>query len=546
MNGTPVESTLPRRLLPALTVAFLLFAPQFAALEAPRNRYFLFWGVADTLTLCLAVVLLAATGLLAGGLIDRLGGPALHTVREQLFALLFLISVAVNLPRIARAPFLLPILHPHRDAAIVVLKCLLALLGAAWLWLLLFRRTFLVRAARTTGLILSPLVPIVMGQTFVFESYAVREDPIPAATAASTAGGTPIVFIVFDEWSYERSTSGDDFIDTQPALRALRGESFFFAHAASPATTTHISLPRILFQSDEFNTLPGVMVSRRDVPGQPGRHEEIITPSAESGRGPASLFAAPRRAGYTACMLGFYLPYRRILGDQVDMVRTFSDYPRGEGFLDRLLINVAQTPQYWRLPGVSTLWKQAYAPIFSRHWLRLNGRLLAAFESVVDHVAPRSFIFLHYPAPHAPFIYDAAGAYRGPFAIHSSMTEDIDIDIMDGTPGDYHQSLGHLDRVVARIVARLRAAGRYDDALIIMTSDHAWRGDPALHHETDDTRVSHVPLIVKAPGQTSPRTIEDPVQVDRIAPLVDAAVRGGLDEEGAARIIAAITHPGSP
>jgi len=544
MNGAPGDSTLPRRLLPALTVAFLLFAPQFAALEAPRNRYFLFWGVLDTLSLCLAVLLLAAAGLLVGGLIDRRGGPALRAIRDQLFALLFLLAVAVNLPRIARAPFLLEILHPHRDAAIVVLESLLALLAGLWFWLLLFRRRLLHRAARTASLILSPLVPILMIQTLCFESYVVRQDSIPAAAADTPAGGTPIVLIVFDEWSYDRSVTGGDFLADLPALRALRAESFFFARAASPATTTHLALPLLLFQTDDYRSLPGVMYSSRDFPGALGWREEIIAPAAGPGRAPESLFASPRRAGYQACLLGFYLPYRHILGDQVDMVRTFSDYPRGDGFTERLLLNVAQTPQYWRLPGISTLWKQAYARVFSRHWLRLNDRLLADFEMLAGRVAPRTFIFLHYPVPHAPFIYDAGGAYRGPFAVHSTATEDIDADIMNGSPEDYHQSLGHLDRVVARIVARLRAAGRYDDALVIMTSDHAWRNDPAIRHE-DHARVRHVPLLVKAPGQRSPRTVEDPVALTRIAPLLEAAEHGDLNEAAAARLIDTIARRGA-
>jgi hypothetical protein len=545
MSDAPADATLPRQILPGLTVAFLFFAPQLAALEASRNRYFLFWGAADTLSLCVAVLLVAAVGLSVGGLIDRRGGPGLRAAKDQAFVILFLLAAAVNLPRLASAPFMLGILHPHRDAAIVVLQSLLALLAGMWLWLQLFRRPLLIRAARTACLILSPLVPIVIGQTFFFERYAMRQDPIPAAAADRSAGGTPIIFVVFDEWSYEASTADEDFLADLPALRALRAESFFFTRAESPATTTYISLPRLLFQTDDYRSLPGVMYSWRDFPGELGLREEFVTPAAEPGRAPESLFAAPRRAGYKACLLGFYLPYRLILGDQVDMVRSYSDYPRGDGFAERFLMNVAQTPQYWRLPGISALWKRAYALVFSRHWLRLNERLLADFEMLAGRISSRSIVFLHYPVPHAPFIYDAGGAYRGPFMINSRLSEDIDVDIMGGTPDDYHQSLGHLDRVVGRMVARLRETGRYDDALVIMTSDHAWRNDPALQHETNDSRVRHVPLLVKAPGQTSPRTITDPVALSRIAPLLEAAARGGLDVNETARLIAAIAH-GAP
>jgi sulfatase-like protein len=540
MSPVPEERTVLRRVLPSLTVSFLLFAPQFAALEAPRNRYFLFWNRTDTLTLCLAVVLVAAAGLAVSLLVDRRGGPGLRSFRDQVFAVLFLVAIAVNLPRAARAPFMLEFLHPHRDAAIAVLECLLALLAVAWIWLLLFRRRFLCGAARVACLVLSPLAPIVMVQTWFAPGYAFPREPIPTAAADDPPGGTPILLVVFDEWSYERSTTGDDFLAELPSLRAVRAGSFFFTHATSSASSTYTSIPELLYQTADYRSIPGVIVSWRDFPEVLPLHHEIVNPPAGTGGSRDTLFSMPQRSGYLTCVVGFYLPYRRILGDQVDYVRTYSDYPRGDGFEDRFLQNVAQSPQYWRLPGISTAWKKAYAEVFSEHWLRLNQRLLDDFETLESGTGPRTMVFLHLPVPHAPFIYDAEGAYTGPFPIHSRMSEDIDADIMDGSPDDYHRSLGHLDRVVARLVERLRAHGRYDDALIILTSDHAWRNDPTLPH-TPGPRVRHVPLLVKAPGQRSPHTVDGPVVLSRIGPLVQAAVAGTLDEAAAARLIETIT-----
>ena len=544
MSPVQEERTVLRRVLPSLTVSFLLFAPQFAALEAPRNRYFLFWNRADTLSLCLAVVLLGAAGLAVSLFVDRRGSPGLRSLRDQAFAMLFLVAVAVNLPRAARAPFMLEFLHPHRDAAIVVLEALLALLAGAWFWLLLFRRRFLCGAAQVACLVLSPLAPIVMVQTLLAPGYAFPLQPIPTAAVGDPSAGTPIILIVFDEWSYERSTTGDDFLPDLPSLRAVRAGSYFFTQASASASSTYTSIPELLYQTADYRSIPGVIVSWRDFPDVLPLHQEIINPPAVTGGGRETLFSMPQRTGYLTCVLGFYMPYRRILGDQVDYVRTYSDYPRGDGFGERFLLNVAQSPQYWRLPGISTAWKKAYAEIFSRHWLRLNERLLTDFETLESGVGPRTMVFLHLPVPHAPFIYDAEGAYTGPFPIHSRMTDDIDADIMDGSAHDYHRSLGHLDRVVARLVGRLRAAGRYDDALVIMNSDHAWRNDPSLPH-TPGPRVRHVPLLVKAPGQRSPHTVDAPMVLNRIGSLVQAAAAGTLDESAAARLIEAITATGT-
>jgi sulfatase-like protein len=109
--------------------------------------------------------------------------------------------------------------------------------------------------------------------------------------------------------------------------------------------------------------------------------------------------------------------------------------------------------------------------------------------------------------------------------------------VMAGTPDDYRRSLGHLDRVVDRVVRTLKDAGWYDRALLVMTSDHAWRNDPNLINTIDHPGMRHVPLLIKVPGQRTPGTVESPVELNRLNPLFEAAVRGALDPEGAAHIV---------
>jgi hypothetical protein len=534
------------RWLPAVVVVFLFFAPQLAALALERNRYFLFWSGVDTLALAVAVALLSLAAIAAGALVNRAGSPLLRELRDQAMVALFGLGVVVNLLPLLHVPILFNFLRHHRSIGTLTLRGLLAASLVTWALLLFYRRAFLPHLTRTACVILSPLIPIVLVPAFAWNSWYVSPDPIPATAPARS--GTPVFVFVFDEWSFVRSVEGGDFLADLPHLRELRGKSFFFTNARSPSRTTYLSMPELLFQTHDFPSLPHVFLSRSDFPDRvkADAPEDSITPAAAAGAAPPSLFTLARHQDYATYMLGYYLPYRRILGDDVGLVRSFSDYPRGSNFADKLVEATIQNPHYWRLPLLSRLWKVAYSRIFSRHWVHLNARLFEDFESVAGASPERSFVFVHFPSPHAPFVLDPEGRYRGPFPIFSNMSEDIDTDIMGGDPEDYHVSLRHLDTVVGRIIDRLRSVGRFDNALIIMTSDHSWRNDPNFPRSLPAELVRHVPLIIKTPGQTRPETIDAPLDGSHLGPLIDLALHGGLDESAAGRMIATLTDSGLP
>lgn len=71
----------------------------------------------------------------------------------------------------------------------------------------------------------------------------------------------------------------------------------------------------------------------------------------------------------------------------------------------------------------------------------------------------------------------------------------------------YDAELFRVDREIGRFLTALKASGRYDDALIVVTADHGesfyehgfWQHSEVIYNE-----VSHIPLIVKWPGN-SPR-----------------------------------------
>ncbi len=109
--------------------------------------------------------------------------------------------------------------------------------------------------------------------------------------------------------------------------------------------------------------------------------------------------------------------------------------------------------------------------------------LSAALDWLEDSAGSPFFLFLHLYEPHAPYNPPA------PFA--------------DRYDDPYDGEVAAADHVVGSLIRRLQELDLYDDALVILLSDH---GEGLMDHGEMDhlifvyREVLHVPLIVKVPG----------------------------------------------
>jgi arylsulfatase A-like enzyme len=111
----------------------------------------------------------------------------------------------------------------------------------------------------------------------------------------------------------------------------------------------------------------------------------------------------------------------------------------------------------------------------------------------------------------------------------------------------YEAEIGSLDDEVGRLLAGLKAAGRYDEALIVVLSDHGeLLGENGFFSHTSrlDSELIEIPLLVKQPFQDQAR------RVGRIASLVDVfptlLLAAGLRPESAIDgrpLLAELTSP---
>jgi len=143
---------------------------------------------------------------------------------------------------------------------------------------------------------------------------------------------------------------------------------------------------------------------------------------------------------------------------------------------------------------------------------------------LIDNTPPNSLAFIHLKLPHWPFVFKEDGTYFG----HSGTNALGPVDL-EG----YRRNLQFLDLVVSRITSRLRTAGKFDQTLLILTSDHGLTLPPQ-HQDPDMTRV---PLIVKLPGQERGYIVDTPVTNNQLGPLIEQVLRGEVDEQGWLRSI---------
>ncbi len=93
--------------------------------------------------------------------------------------------------------------------------------------------------------------------------------------------------------------------------------------------------------------------------------------------------------------------------------------------------------------------------------------------------------------------------------------------------------VGYADRLLGRLVARLKAAGVWDRALVVVTADHGIGLRPTGSRRevvhSDFAAIAGVPLFIKRPGQRAGRVAEQSARAIDIVPTI-ASVLGARSE----------------
>jgi Sulfatase len=164
---------------------------------------------------------------------------------------------------------------------------------------------------------------------------------------------------------------------------------------------------------------------------------------------------------------------------------------------------------------------------------RLNRGRADRFSSFVRSIRPSSrptFWMKHVLLPHGPYLYLPSGAKTRPGArdLVPEMNSELafhDPFLTRHNEQRYLLQLGFVDRLLGRLLRRLKRLGIYDDMLIVLTADHgyAWQVGVSTRRSVSASNIHEltpVPFFVKAPGQRTGRINPSYAQTLDVTPTI--------------------------
>jgi hypothetical protein len=196
--------------------------------------------------------------------------------------------------------------------------------------------------------------------------------------------------------------------------------------------------------------------------------------------------------GYTSSIVGFYLPYADLFAQSADVVFTQPGMQKPSSIRGKVGLTLTDALRSLGDPVSRWVGHRLFLSQWSRHHYWLGRRAEAEAASALRRLGSGNLLLIHLPLPHGPFVFDSIGDYVGASATGRA----------EPSSTKYMAHLQYADAVLGRLLGILRETGTYDEAMVIVTSDHGWRTDPQLEAATSYEAVTHVPLVVKWPGQT--------------------------------------------
>ncbi len=276
--------------------------------------------------------------------------------------------------------------------------------------------------------------------------------------SAWESGGQParehpaVVWIVFDELSYDQifGHRADDI--ALPNFDKLRGESTLYTNLQPAGMQTAMVIPSLLTGRIIDDVHYGF------------NNKLLVHYAGEHGSQPIdaqeTVFHDAQRAGWRTSAVGWYNPYCSIYGSALDSCYW--------SFLDRVGLDMAQDDSIWTnaKKPFSEIALQLYSPEMldrsncdfdvARHLKSQVDLESRAIEVLKENQA--DFIFLHFPIPHSPNVWNR-----------------VDDEYAHVCGSSYLDNLALADRTLGHVMEALQQSPRWKDTTMIVQGDHSWR-----------------------------------------------------------------------
>ena len=418
------------------------------------------------------------------GLIDRRLGRVVHLTAVAALGGLLVLQAASDVF--------------DRPGAVLVPAAALAGLAAA----LVYARYAAVQSLLT---VLS-VAPLAFLALFLFSSpvgtLVFGTGPEPQVHGSSSQ--TPVVVVIFDEISTTSLLDERGTIDAEryPSFAALARRSTWFRNAATVDAWTVHSVPAIL---------TGLYSEHGRLPVFSEHPDNLFTLLGGSHR--LEVFESLTQLCPRAlCPDVVRRPFPRRMSALLSDVGVL--YPH----------LVLPRDLRGRLPSVSDTWGAFLESSHERTRRRISA--FDAFLASLDGKDPPPLAFAHVMLPHPPWEFLPSGRRYAGGDLPGLETGGWGTDefLVEQGYQRYLLQLGFADRLLGKLLDRLRAVGLYDRALLVVAADHGLSFRPGerrrAFRDSNLADVAFAPLFVKRPGDERGRVVDAPVQTIDVLPTI--------------------------
>jgi hypothetical protein len=322
----------------------------------------------------------------------------------------------------------------------------------------------------------------------------------------ATAKRKRVVWIIFDEFDERVAFKERPASVSLPEFDRFRNQSFVASAAHPPGSETGKSIPALLNGSMVADALPRGETSL-DLWNE-GKSEPVVWTSS------MTIFAETSTSKMTTGLAGVFFPYCAIVGSKVTDCRDFRGFRSREAFPKRVYRDI--------LLALDAI------PFADRFWLRAQLRNeIEEYQFAVREssslVADARFdlVFIHFPVPHPPAIYDRRSGRMDTALGHS-----------------YLDNLALADVALGNLRRAMEQSGVWAESNVIVTSDHWWRTyfwntGPSWSPEDEATTGGRlpegiVPFMVKLSGSNERLPYERPFNTVISRKMVMAMLKEGI------------------
>jgi hypothetical protein len=352
-------------------------------------------------------------------------------------------------------------------------------------------------------------------------SLADQHRPLHQRNAAATVQLHRIVWIVFDELSFQQTYEHRYPGLRLPAFDSLAASSTLFTHATPFFIRTEEVLPG-LFSGIPFDKI------RNTFSAAPSFHN-AVTGDWQAFDQHDTLFKDALSAGYSTAVVGWYNPYCRLIPAVLDSCYWRFQVPSNTTLAGQIVLSNTGNLAIQAVRGVLTILPPRLTIYLMRRSRVLQESLAGSrvteaedyqdLQSRADQLLrdpSYNFVLLHLPVPHPPGFYNRH--------THQFTTEE----------SSYIDNLALADSWLASIVQTLKQTNQWDSSTVVLMGDHGWRTQQIwrpmkIGWTKEDELASHggqydprPVYLVKLPNQTIATRIETPYNTVNTRKLFDA------------------------